>query len=404
MNVINVQNVTKTYRVGVGRARVREMLPAPLDGVARRVAPEWWSRDTFNALEDISFNVAEGTALGVVGHNGAGKTTLLRVISGITAPTHGSAPTRGRVEALIDVLVGFNPELTGRENIYLLAAIYGVGRRGIGEKVDEIFEFAEIRELADTPVKRYSTGMGARLGFSTIISLAPEVLLIDEVLAVGDAGFQRKCIERLDRYHRDGGTLVFISHNLALVRHMTQRVIWLEHGHLVKEGATAEILAEYARAMEVRSDVGTAHRGHEVRRMARSYGMDRWGFGGIRVEEAHVEQTKDHSMIVHIVCSSREDAEARLAVGLIGEEGTELGGTVSHMMRFRSQPVSTTCTIEPLPLRPGIYFPVISVRSADGTIRDRWRLERAVVVEANGRHQHAVDLGPIEMPGTWRSD
>ena len=254
MDVVTLEHVTKTYRIGVGRARVREMLPAPLDSVAEKVAPNWWTRDTFNALEDVSFAVPGGSSIALVGHNGAGKTTLLKAVAGITAPTRGRTVTKGRVAALIDMLVGFNPDLTGKENIYLLAAMHGFGRRDVRRKTDEIFDFAEISEMADTPVKRYSAGMGARLGFSTIVSLEPDILLIDEVLAVGDARFQRKCVDWLDGYRQSGGTLLFVSHNLSLVRHMTDRAIWISHGCVQADGPTTEILTDYARAMSVRSD------------------------------------------------------------------------------------------------------------------------------------------------------
>lgn len=171
MDLIVARGLTKTYRVGVGRARVREMVPPPFDRALGRLFPRWWARETFNALEDVTLSVQDGSSVGIVGHNGAGKTTLLRVIAGVTAPTHGSMAVSTRIAALIDALVGFHPDLTGRENVYLLGAMHGFGRRTMASRIDQILEFAEIEEMVDTPIKRFSAGMVSRLGFATITAL-----------------------------------------------------------------------------------------------------------------------------------------------------------------------------------------------------------------------------------------
>lgn len=254
MEVIVVRDVTKTYRLKVGRARVREMLPFPFDAALRRAFSRWWRRDTFDALDGVSLAVPAGASLGVVGHNGAGKTTLLKVIAGVTSPTRGRVRTTGRIAALIDLLVGFNPDLTGRENAYMLAAMHGVGRRALAGRAQRILDFAELSaDQAATPVKRYSAGMAARLGFAVVTALDPDVLMVDEVLAVGDSTFQRKCIAWLDDYRKGGGTLLFVSHNLGLIRNMTRRALWLDHGRVMAEGDTNAVLTAYARSMERRS-------------------------------------------------------------------------------------------------------------------------------------------------------
>ena len=165
MDAITLSSVKKTYRIGVGRARVREMLPPPIDRAARRVFPRWWARDTFNALEDVSLSIPSGSSVGIVGHNGAGKTTMLKIIAGVTAPVSGSVSVTGRVAALLDVVVGLHPELTGRENIYLFGAMHGLGRRSMRERIDRVIEFAEIDDQIDTPLKRCSAGMVTRIGF-----------------------------------------------------------------------------------------------------------------------------------------------------------------------------------------------------------------------------------------------
>ncbi len=401
MDVVSLDRVTKTYRMGVGRARIREMLPTPFDSIARQLAPNWWTRDTFNALQDVSFDVHRGSSVALVGHNGAGKTTLLKAIAGITSPTYGRATTNGRVAALIDMLVGFNPDLTGKENIYLLAAMHGVGRRDMRRKIDEIFDFAEITEMADTPVKRYSAGMGARLGFSTIVSLEPDVLLIDEVLAVGDARFQRKCVDWLDGYRQSGGTLLFVSHNLSLVRHMTDRAVWLSHGCVEADGPTTRVLADYARSMSVRSEGEGGSRGRDVRRQARSSGLSRWGAGGARVEKVEIDEIPPAGLDVQIAWSGDALEERILSVGFQDEEGREIGGCVASMGKVAEGADTVMCHIPSLPLRPGIYFPVISILDPDGLVRDRWRMERAIVVEVNGKPVVSGDLGSMEVPAAW---
>lgn len=401
MKALVADHVTKTYRIGVGRARGREMMPPPFDKAASRLFPNWWRRNTFNALEDINFSIEAGSAVGLLGHNGAGKTTMLKVIAAVTAPTSGNVTVNGRLAALIDVLVGFHPDLTGRENTYLLGAIYGFNRKAMNERVDRILEFAEITDLADTPLKRYSSGMMARLGFSIIASLDVDILLVDEILAVGDASFQRKCVEWLDDYRKSGGTLLFISHNLGLVRSMTQRVIWLDHGRVVEEGPTDEVLARYGRAMEKRDEVlaGSRRKAHQA---MVDRGMNRWGAGGARIEEVHVEDIDKADDPVEIVITYEAASvdEAVFCVGFIDEAGNEVGASASPTLGLEGAG-TVRCAIDPFPLRSGIYFPVVAILSPDGVVQDQWRLERAVVVERNGSRRFTEDFGPVDIAGSW---
>lgn len=399
MDAIVAENVTKTYRIGVGRARIREMLPWPADRWVQTMFPTWWARDTFNALENVSFSVPAGASVGLLGHNGAGKTTMLKVIAGVTAPTRGSMQTAGRVAALIDVLVGFHPDLTGRENTYLLGAVYGFGRKDMKPRIGRILEFAEIDELADTPLKRYSTGMMARLGFAIIASLDMDVLLVDEVLSVGDASFQKKCVRWLKDFRHDGGTLLFVSHNLALVRSMTERVVWLDHGREVEEGSTDHVLAAYARAMEQRHGTSTGRMG-AARRLVTNRGMDRWGAGGAEVHEVHIEEPSNGSgsWKIAITYEATDAGEAVFCIGFMDEGGRELGGAISPSLALKDHGRHVDCDID-LPFRAGIYFPVVSMLSTDGVVRDRWRLDRAIVVENNG--EILSDLGPVDISARW---
>jgi ABC-type polysaccharide/polyol phosphate transport system ATPase subunit len=402
-SVVSLEGVSKTFRMGVGRARIREMLPWPLDSAAAGLLPKWWARDTFTALDDVSFEVSRSSAVGLIGHNGAGKTTLLKIIAGIMTPSAGTVTASGRIGALVDVLAGVHPELTGRENIYLVGSIFGLGRRKMESRIDRILDFAGVTEFADTPLKRFSTGMGARLGFATMTALDVEILLVDEVLAVGDSAFQQKCIRWLDDFRANGGTLLFVSHNLALVRHMTERVVWLDNGRVVGDGSTASILPDYARSMERRESEAPTHSKRGRKKQIRAAGMDRWGAGGIRVDEVNFgDPTEDNGGLeVAISYGASEFDSAVFCVGFVDEAGREIGAAASPPLPLRGETGAVTCKIRPIPFRAGIYFPVVGILSTDGQIRDRWKLDRAIVVDTNGHLQLPDSFGPLEIPATW---
>jgi ABC-type polysaccharide/polyol phosphate transport system ATPase subunit len=243
---IEVEAVTKRYRLGQklqAHVTLQETLSAKLRLKSQTVpTEEVW------ALRDVSFSVDEGDALGVIGHNGAGKTTLLKVLSRITQPTSGVSRTRGRVGALIDVGTGFHPELTGRENIFLNGAILGMKRREITRRFDEIVEFAGLERFLDTPLKRYSWGMYLRLAFAVAAHVEPEIMVIDEVLAVGDVRFREKCLGRMSELGREGRTVVFVSHDLGSINQVCNRAVWLNEGQIQAEGKTAEITDLYVRS------------------------------------------------------------------------------------------------------------------------------------------------------------
>jgi ABC-type polysaccharide/polyol phosphate transport system ATPase subunit len=402
VDAVLIQDVTKTYRLGVGRARVREMMPGPLARILRRSFPRWWTRDTFNALENVSATIPAGSSIGLVGHNGAGKTTLLKVIAGVTSATEGNVTVKGRIAALIDVLIGFHPEMTGRENAYLLGAIYGFSGRAMAPRIERVFDFAEIRDLADTPLKRYSAGMVARLGFSVIAALDVDVLLVDEVLAVGDTSFQKKCIRWLDEYRDRGGTLMFVSHNMALVRSMTQRTIWLDHGKVAEEGPTGVVLRQYAKAMERRDLRGPASRELDTIKLQTAGGLHRWGAGGARVEEVSINEPSEAGSNLDVEISYQAPGleEGIFCIGFVDEAGREIGAAASPKLALQKERGAVLCSIRPLPFRSGIYFPVVAILSPDGLVRDRWRLERAVVIDEDGGVE-INDFGPVDIPAAW---
>lgn len=253
--VIKIENLSKQYRIGAkeGYKTFRETLldsaKAPLLQISRLLNPKSKIRnpkfETIWALKDVSFEVKQGEVVGIIGRNGAGKSTLLKILSKITEPTEGRVELRGRVGSLLEVGTGFHPELTGHENVYLYGAILGMDRWEVTRKFDEIIAFAELEKFVDTPVKRYSSGMYMRLAFAVAAHLEPEILLVDEVLAVGDAPFQKKCLGKMGRVSKEGRTILFVSHNMAAIRSLCQKSILLRDGHITDYGPTDKIIGQY---------------------------------------------------------------------------------------------------------------------------------------------------------------
>jgi lipopolysaccharide transport system ATP-binding protein len=239
MKVLTCDSVSKRYRI---RQEDRAAAASSLRRWQEKLFPRMID---FWALRDVSFAVEAGESLGVIGHNGAGKSTLLKLLSNITTPTSGQIEIHGKVSALLEVGSGFHPELSGRENVYLSGSILGMRRAEISSKLDDIVEFAGVRPFIDVPVKRYSSGMYVRLGFAIAAHLDPDVLLLDEVLAVGDAAFQQKCRDRIHKLRNEGTTLVFISHDLAAVQDVCTRAILMQQGQIAAAGTPAEIIRQY---------------------------------------------------------------------------------------------------------------------------------------------------------------
>lgn len=240
---LKFDHVSKRYRVRASEdeaAASKSPILRKLQRLRRRKQDFW-------ALRDVTFEVERSEALGIIGHNGAGKSTILKLLSNITTPTSGQITINGRLSALIEVGSGFHPELTGRENVYLSGSILGMRRREITEKLEQIVEFAGIKQFIDVPVKRYSSGMYVRLGFSIAAHLDPDVLLLDEVLAVGDAAFQAKCLQRITDLKHNGKTIVFVSHDLGAVERLCDRVLLIQRGEVAASGPPREVIAEYQR-------------------------------------------------------------------------------------------------------------------------------------------------------------
>ena len=294
--VISVENLSKSYTLGtigtgtfsydlaVWWARVRGK-PNPLLRIGEtdhgnRVGEEIW------ALKDVSFQVQQGEVLGVIGRNGAGKSTLLKILSRVTAPTSGEVKVKGRIASLLEVGTGFHPELTGRENIYLNGAILGMTKEEVTRKFDEIVDFSGVEKFIDTPVKRYSSGMYVRLAFAVAAHLESEILLVDEVLAVGDAEFQKKCLGKMgDVAHNEGRTVLFVSHNMAAVRQLTEKSLLLLSGLLKSYDLTEVITSQYERALHEKEQNNSA--------LIECSNMDHSGSGEARIVKAKIANSAD---------------------------------------------------------------------------------------------------------------
>jgi lipopolysaccharide transport system ATP-binding protein len=264
--VIEVENIGKKYFIRhemLRYATLRDAIAQSAQSMGRRIISgqkEAASTEEFWALKDVSFSVSQGDRLGIIGRNGAGKSTLLKVISRITEPTTGRIKLRGRVASLLEVGTGFHQELTGRENIFLNGAILGMGKEEIKKKFEEIVHFAEVEQFLDTPVKRFSSGMYVRLAFAVAAHLEPEILIVDEVLAVGDAQFQKKCLGKMEEVGREGRTILFVSHNMSSVNMLCNRVCLLEKGSSKMEGPSSEVIKFY---LQSNNNEGTASQLYE---------------------------------------------------------------------------------------------------------------------------------------------
>ena len=382
MPIISVENLSKSYLLGHRADRgelysytaLRDVLGREIRNVARKAADLVRGRQVvqgdsvaeFWALKDVNFEVHEGDVLGIIGRNGAGKSTLLKILSRITEPTAGRVTLRGRVASLLEVGTGFHPELTGRENIYLNGAILGMSRAEIGRKFDEIVAFAEVERFLDTPVKRYSSGMYVRLAFAVAAHLEPEILVIDEVLAVGDAEFQKKCLGKMDEVSRRGGrTVLFVSHNMGVVTSLCPTAIWLDRGTICERGPAREVISAYM-----------SRRSADVDRLVRLDAIPRVYDGRLRLESLewlsgipliHGEPAK---VRVRFKISAPVSA-VTVGIGFSSSEGTRL---LTYETDFQEgfRPDLTTAgtyaveaVFPSLPLAPDIYNLDVGCRSGD---------------------------------------
>jgi lipopolysaccharide transport system ATP-binding protein len=395
--VIKVENLSKRYRIGAkeGYKTFRETLVdaarAPIGKLSRLfnrtsdLRPP--TSDSIWALKDVSFEVNRGEVVGIIGRNGAGKSTLLKILSKITEPTSGRVELRGRVGSLLEVGTGFHPELTGHENIYLYGAILGMNRWEVTRKFDEIVAFAELEKFIDTPVKRYSSGMYMRLAFSVAAHLEPEILLVDEVLAVGDTGFQKKCMGKMGDVSTEGRTVLFVSHNMTVVENVCSRCILLYQGAIAADGQSSVVISRYIESAEEITVAPIAER------------KDRTGNGRIRF-------TRFEAISPFEPVRTGKDVRFRLSYSVCKESVplrnvafsfsiNTLAG--SHLLVFSSEETNSNisciqqdgyleCVISFLPLAAGIYS-VNLYAAVNGIVADY--LQNAALLNVNDADYYA---------------
>jgi len=362
---IRVEGLAKSYRIAraLGRQPYRtlqeEVIALPKN-LWKRALGRADTMETFWALDDVSFDVSQGEVVGIIGRNGAGKSTLLKVLSRITQPTRGRAEIYGRIGALLEVGTGFHPELTGRENIFLSGAILGMRKAEIARQFDAIVGFAEVDQFIDTPIKRYSSGMYTRLAFAVAAHLEPEILLVDEVLAVGDASFQKKCLGKMEDVAGEGRTVFFVSHNTQAVRQLCTRGILLEHGRVVADGPTDATMAVYnQRLRDMRVDAETGVNNPENRR-----GSGAVRFTGVSVEDLDGNERYSFEMgdSIRFRLSMAVNTPMRglaVVVALRSGLSRELVTSARHVVTTDSVPAGVVSTVvvdfPDIYIRPGEY-------------------------------------------------
>lgn len=307
--VIEFRNVYKSFKRGQNVDSLRDLIPQLL-GRFRPSLNKQKKRETFWALKDVNFEIKRGETVGLIGHNGSGKTTTLKLLSGILRQTKGEIYKKGRIGALIEVGAGFHGDLTGRENIYLNGSIMGMKKWEIAKKFDEIVTFAEVEDFIDTPVKRYSSGMYVRLGFSVAAHLEPEILLIDEVLAVGDGSFQKKCVNKIYELCKSGTIILFVSHNMGLVRNVCDRAILLSNGTIVTDGTSGEVSHIYTRHIldpgNKKPKVISKSQGKELKLVSAIPNKEKYDISDHRISLKFIYQSSSENVLpISIHCAIR---------------------------------------------------------------------------------------------------
>ena len=416
---IRVEGLGKRFRLGE-----RERYVALRDVLARAVRAPFRRRVRANgtghahiwALRDVSFAVGEGETIGIVGRNGAGKSTLLKILAGITLPTEGCAEVRGRVGSLLEVGTGFHPELTGRENVYFSGSILGMKRREIDRNFDEIATFSGVETFLDTPLKHYSSGMQLRLAFSVAAHLEPEVLLVDEVLAVGDMEFQKKCLGKMEEVTRGGRTVLFVSHNMGAIRRICARGVWLDGGAVRLTGTAAECVDAYTASVEAAAEGGNGIFDLRDR-------TDRYGTGAVKLRElrllasdgrprASVEFGEPFSLVFEFECL-RSTPSCFVGLTMLSADGASVLGS-HHCDTAEMRVLSPgsrhriSCCIAPNLLKPGRYSLQIGVLDyASWECIDLFHSAGDFLVEAgSGRFGRLADARPayIQPVLEWKWD
>lgn len=406
---ISVNGLSKSYdsNIAVQNDTIRDELVGWVKSMLRGTGKSTRRPKKFWALKDVSLEIKEGEIAGIIGRNGAGKSTLLKVLSRITEPTSGVAHIRGRVGSLLEVGTGFHAELTGRENVYLNGAILGMKRREITRKFDEIVAFSEVEKFIDTPVKRYSSGMYLRLAFAVAVHLEPEILLLDEVIAVGDVAFQRKCLGKMGDIARQGRTILFVSHNLTVVQNLCSVAHLFDHGRLIYSGKTKDVVQQYLSFIPALCSMPLVER------------TDRKGNGQLRFTDSEfltddgspaevIQSGQDLQISVSYTSRDSELKNVYMAIDIFEQSGQCMLSLCNEMVgtNFETIPPSGrfSCLVERLPLSPGQYHITLFCKT-NGVIAD-WIQQAAVLAVEPGDFFGTGRLPPatdgLFVPQDWQ--
>lgn len=414
-NAIEVKNVRKKFRVYYDKgSELKERL---LFRNRSRYEDRW-------VLDGISFNVKKGEAIGLIGHNGCGKSTTLKLLTRIMYPNEGSIELQGRVSSLIELGAGFHPDMSGRENIYTNASIFGLSRKEIDERMDDIIEFSEMEQFLDNPVRTYSSGMYMRLAFSVAINVNADILLIDEILAVGDINFQGKCFNKLREIKAQGTTIVIVSHSLGQIEQICDRTIWLHEGKIKAEGKPRDIHPEYMDFMgQKRQEISEKEKSHKEKKEGRVEGergesenevpqedKKRWGNGFARIEKVRMVDKNGKSqrtfvtgskVTIELDYSVRQTVkDAVFGIGIFDQNGQQIYGTNTRIDQLEEFDLEKSGTmkvdLEHVDLLPGIYLLDVAIESEVGVPVDYFR--EAYTFEM---YSAVGDLGVVRLNHRW---
>jgi ABC-type polysaccharide/polyol phosphate transport system ATPase subunit len=423
MHAIEVTNVTKVYRRFSHRRQFATLKSALLSGsLIRDLHPD----ETFTAVKGVSFDVPQGSTFGVVGRNGSGKSTILKLVAGISKPTTGSLRVHGRVSALIELGAGFHPEISGRENVFINGIMLGLSKRDVTRRFDEIVEFAELKEFIDAPVKTYSSGMYMRLGFAVAIHVDPDVLLVDEVLAVGDEAFTHKCLDKFAEFKRRGKTILLVTHSLNLVERFCDEALWLDSGVVRAQGDPRRVVDSYITDVEKSEEIHLAAEDARAQQAVASAepapgpsqpesmfeaSEGRWGSREVEIFDVniasadgtsgHVFQSGEPLFVSFSVRANRPVEEVVFGVGIFNVEGVCCYGTNTDIEGLRAEPFDgegrVTFAADSIDLVEGTYKIDVAVHRKDGYPYDYHRLLYTFRVKSR-----TPDVGIYRPRHTWR--
>jgi lipopolysaccharide transport system ATP-binding protein len=406
--LVELVNVSRMFAMRRDRSRSIQDLFIRLFGRSSQ------TQDLFWPLKDISLSISPGDCVGIIGPNGSGKSTLLKLVTGILEPTEGTMTVCGRLSSLLELGAGFQPDLTGRENIYLNGSIYGLSRAQINDRMDRIIDYAELGEFIDTPVKHYSSGMYVRLGFAVAIHTEPDLLLVDEVLAVGDLSFQRKCLASIYQFRNSGGTILLVSHDLSTIQSICTRVLWLEDGLIQADGNATDVIMHYQRHVASREDEKRAASAQGDSQQVHSGVSQQWGTGDLEIcnveicgadgEPKSVFFTGE-SMQIHLHYACRKQIEYPVfGLAIHHQNGTNIFGPNTKFggldIPFVEGNGSVVYTIDNLPLLEGGY--AISVAAVNDEDTETYDFHDRVYSFQVYPGDHSAGYGMVTMDGKWQ--